>query len=170
MRVIEDHHLAVAYDGDAAHLHRIEPADVHAGEHAVGIAEGHEHDVLGVGLEERLTAGDKVDGVGPEPVPEHREVMRRQVPQRVDVLPDRAEACAREVQVADLSEKAVVDVALDGADRRVEKEGMPDHQHAAGLLLQRGQSLGVGHGAGQRLLDEDVHAGFKAALDDLTMR
>ena len=47
---------------------------------------------------------------------------------------------------------------------------MPDHQHAAGLLLQRGQSLGVGHGAGQRLLDEHVDARFQAAFDDLTMR
>ena len=169
VRVVEYHHLAITDHCHAAHLYRVEPAHVHAGEHAVWVVESHEDDVLGACLQVGLPAGDEVDWVRAQPVAQHREVVRRQIPEGVDVLPDGAETGALEVQVPDLAEQALVDVPLDRAHGGVEQKRVAHHERPAGALLCGHERLGIRHGSGQRLLDEYMYAGVEARLDHLSV-
>ena len=169
MGVVEDNHPLVADHSDAANLDRIEPAHVHAGKDLVRVVESQEDDVLSPRLQIRLAARDQIDRIGAEPVAEHRKVMRCEVPQGVDVLSNRAQPGALEVEVPDLAQAALVDVALDGSHRGVEEECVTDHERPSGLLRDGHHRLRIGHGGRQWLLHQDMDPGAQTVFGDFAV-
>ena len=95
--------------------------------------------------------------------------MGREVPKRVDVLPDLAEVQALGVDVTDVAELAGVDVVLDLPDRRVEQEDVPDHERRRSSGRQLDQVLTLGARHRQRLLDEDVLSGQEGPSGERVM-
>ncbi len=110
-----------------------------------------------------------VRGRRADQVREDREVVRRKVPDDVDVVLEDAEVHAHGVEVVELPEFAPVDQLLHLPDRARVDEGVVDHQDEAVLLGQGDQLLALGGGPGHRLLDEDVLALLQGPLRELVV-
>src|SRR5438093_2560034 len=169
VRVVKDNHLSISDDRNPPNLHRVEPADMNAREHPIGIRQGDKDHVFCVGLQVRLTAGDEIGGITVEPVSEHRYVMRREIPQRVNVLANRPETSSLKVHVPDLAQQALIDISLDGLYRGVEEEGMADHERPVHGLGKADDCLRVLNGRGDWLFDKHVHTGLEALFSYLTV-
>ena len=76
-----------------------------------------------------------------EEVEDHREVVDAERPERVLVLPDRAEVLAVAVDAEHVAELARVDELLQLADARVVEEQMPRHEDEAAFGGDRDELL-----------------------------
>ena len=102
---IVEHDAAVAAHGhDFADLVRVRPADVNVADHLVGVTERRKADVLAARPEHGRRDGRCPQRLFVQQVVENRHVVRRQVPERVHVLADRAQVGSRGVQVVRLAE------------------------------------------------------------------
>ena len=100
-----------------------------------------------------------------EPVQQDREVVRGEVEDDAVLLVE-AEVHARGGDEVDLAELVALDQVADLVDRGAVEEGVAGHQHQAALLGERDQLRRLLGGAGQRLLDQHVLAGFQGAADE----
>jgi hypothetical protein len=105
VHVVQDDAPAAAHDHELADLVRVGPADVDVADDATGVAEGDEADVLAGVAEEAGADGARPLGRAAEEVGEDRHVVARQVPDRVDVVADRAEVRPPGVEVVDLAHR-----------------------------------------------------------------
>ncbi len=99
-----------------------------------------------------------------------REVVRRQVPKDIGVLPVETEIQAPRINVVKLAERAALDHLAHDADCRVIFERVPDHQHTLALFGDRIQLAALRARHGQRLLDEHVLSGLEQLPRQFEMR
>ena len=90
--------------------------------------------------------------------------MRAEVPHDAHVGLVQSEIHTAGGNEVDLAELAGVDEALDCGHRRAVEEGMSGHEHEPIAPRELGQLDHVLRGSGQRLLDEDMLAGFQCCL------
>src|SRR5205823_14701645 len=102
--VVVGRHLAVAYDRELAQLARVEPRLLDVTDHATRELEHEERNVLQLTVEDRELARADADGQRAEQVDQDRDVVRPEVPERVQVLADDSEVDALAVDVEDLPE------------------------------------------------------------------
>lgn len=98
---------------------------------------------------DRLCAGDRQD---------HRQIVRRQVPQRVVLCVELAEAEPVRVDVADFAKLALVDQPLQRLEGGVEPQDMANHEDAAIVLGRLHRTLGIRHRQRDRLFHQHVLA------------
>src|SRR5262249_18628633 len=96
-----------------------------------------------------------------EPVLNDADVVRREVPQGIDVRPDPSQVQALAVDVADLTQLAGVDQPLHVAHGWVVDEGVPGHQDEPLPIGQACENVHFHAAGGQGLLHEDVLAGLE---------
>src|SRR5262249_8045147 len=104
VQIVEDDAPPAADRDDLADLVRIGPADMDVADDAVRVAERREGDVVAIGAEHARADRGRPLRLLVEQVIEDRDIVRRQVPDGVDVVPDRAEVGSRRVQVVRLAE------------------------------------------------------------------
>ena len=96
--------------------------------------------------------------------------MRAEAPEGVLVRAHDAQVLPVAVEVEDLAEQAVVDDLLHVLEPRVVDEQVVDHQDAVAGVGQGGHLASIRAGQRERLLDEDVLAGFEDALRERGVR
>src|SRR5262245_62241341 len=84
--IVIDHHFLAPHHSHAAHLVRIEPTDVYIDAYAIGKVQGHEDNILNARLDVGIATSNHLLRFGIQPVAKDREVMRRKIPERVNVL------------------------------------------------------------------------------------
>src|SRR5690606_13877151 len=128
LKVVEDDPLVASNDNDFANLVGIGPAHMDLAQHVVGIPEDDEPDVLAtVAQRSRADRADPKRG-GAHEVVEDGDVVRGEVPERIDISPDWPEVGATCVQVVDPTQLSPVDVLFDALHARVVEERMPYHE------------------------------------------
>ena len=95
------------------------------------------------------------------------DVVRRQVPDDVDVLLEQPQVDAGRVVIDDVPEFALADQFLDLAHRPGVNEGVVDEQHLLFLLGQLDQLLGLLDRFGHRLFQPQVPAALDGPLGQL---
>ena len=100
---------------------------------------------------------------------DHRQIVRRQIPQRIVLGVELAEAEPVRMDVLHLAEFAGVDQFLQLLEGRMEAQHMADHEEARICLGRRHRPLAVGHGQRDRLLDQHVLAGLDRAHGGIGM-
>src|SRR6185503_17871962 len=91
---VENNALARTGKNDLPHFHRRQPVDVERRHHLVAVVNVYVGDVLDVGVGVRAApCRDAARGV-PDDVVDDRQVVRRQVPDHVDVVLEQAEVDA----------------------------------------------------------------------------
>ena len=91
-----------------------------------------------------------------------REIVRRQIPQHVDVGLEQAKVHSNGVVVADATELAAVDQFGDPLHGASEQERVIDHEHDALPARQRHQLLGLGDGGAHRFFDKTCFPASRA--------
>ena len=104
------------------------------------IRERDEPHVLPVVVEDLGADGADEIRFAPEQEVEDRDVVRGEVPDRIDVPTDRTEACPARIEVVDV---LLVHVLLHLADACVVEERVPDEQQEVGALAEAKQLLAV---------------------------
>ena len=119
--VVVDDHLLAADHRHPPHLARVQPADVDVSD-GVLVLEHEEGQVGDARLE--VVVGVAVDGlrVLPQPVVQDRDVVGREVPDRVDVAAHAAQVQALGVDRVDLAELLALEQAADVVHERAEPE------------------------------------------------
>src|SRR5581483_4650280 len=168
--VVVDHHLLAADDRHPPHLARAEPADVDVRDRRLIVLEDQEADVVDAVLEVVVAVAADGRRRAAEPVVDDRHVVRREVPDRVDVAADPAEVQALRVDVVELAELVALEQAADVLDGRAEAERVPGHQDEAGLASLRAELTALRGRQGERLLDEGVLAGRERLVRELAVR
>ena len=97
---------------------------------------------------------------------QHRHVVGAQAPERVLLGAQLAQVQAVAVDVVDVAQLAVGGQAVQHLQPGVVLQEVTDHQDPVRLGGRRHHALGVGHGLGQRLLDEAVLARGQHPLGD----
>ena len=114
-----------------------------------------------------LAGGTDAFRLGVDQVIHDGEIVRRQVPNHVDIMLKQAEVDARGIVIEELSEDALVDQLADLPDGASEKERVIDHD----LQLPGGREIdqlrGLRRRRGERLLDKHVLAVFECRLGEL---
>ncbi len=170
VEVVEGDAAVAADDDELAHLVGIRPAHVDVADEAAGVAERDEADVLpAVAQDARAHGADPGRGVV-EQVVEDRDVVRRQVPERVDVRAERTEVRAARVHVVQVAERAVVHQRLHAADAAVVEERVAGQEDPVDLLRELDELVGLGDVDGERLLHQHVLAELQRPARDLAMR
>ncbi len=95
-----------------------------------------------------------------------REVVRREVPEDVDVVLEQAEVHAGRVVVVQLAQGAVVDHLLHAADGAGEQKGVVHHDLEVLALGEFDELFALRDGAGERLFDEHVLAVLEGFLGE----
>ena len=96
--------------------------------------------------------------------------MRRQVPQRVDVVPERPQVGPCGIGVVNIAQVPGFDQLLQPDDPGVKDKDVADHHD---LVVRRGhflQLLALGGGQGQRLFAQHVLAGLQGLLAQFVMQ
>ena len=101
------------------------------------------------------------EGALVQEVQEDGDVVGHQVPDDIDVRPDRPEIGPRERKVFELAQSTGGEELLDRGDRRVVPKNMTDHQDPATRLGQVAEPARLIDVGGHRLFDEDVLAGLE---------
>ena len=153
--VVVDDHLAAADDGHPPHLFRAEPGELDVRDGEVVL----EHDEGKVGYARlQVVVGVAVDRdrLDAEPVLDDRNVVRAEVPDRVDVGAHAAEVEPLRVDVVDLAQLAAAHQLVHVLDCRAEAEGVADHQREAALPRIGAERAAVAGRESERLFDQDV--------------
>src|SRR5712691_2613800 len=158
LHVIEHHHLLAANDRHLSDLVRIEPAHVDVSQGLVIEIKRDEHDVLNAASQIGLPAGGDIGRLLAQQIQKDGYVVRREAPESVLVVPNRAEVHALVVQIVDVAELLGVDHPLEPPHNGVVLQQMANHQHAALLLGDAYQLLGLMHLQHDGLFDKDVLA------------
>src|SRR5919204_149264 len=158
--VVVDDHLAAPDDRHPTHLARAEPAHLDVRDREV-VLEHHERQVRDPGLQIVVSVAVHRDRAGVEPVLDDRDVVRREVPDRIDVAANATEVEPLRVDVVDLPELALPQQLAHVLHGRAEAEGVPHHQDEAGRAGLLAESAAVGRRERERLLDEDMLAGLE---------
>src|SRR6266516_1380105 len=130
--VVVDNHLAAAGDGHPPHLVRAEPGELDVRHREVVL----EHDEREVGNARlQVVVGVAVHGnrAGVEPMLDDRDVVRAEIPDRIDVAAHSPEIEPLRVDVVHLPQLAVVEQLAHVLDGGAEAEGVPNHQRQAGF-------------------------------------
>src|SRR5215831_9105409 len=117
MRVVEDQTLITADDDDFPDLIRVGPAYVNVPYDFVLIAEGDESDVFSAVPQHFGAHGADPVGGRVQQVVEDGDVMRREVPQRIDVVANGAHIRPAGVEIVQLAYFVPLDIFLDFRDR-----------------------------------------------------
>ena len=96
--------------------------------------------------------------------------MRREGPQDVLLAPHLSEVEPVRIDVLQPAERALAHQFPQLDERRVVLQQVADHQPPVLALGEAAQLLGLGDGQRQRLLDEDVLAGFESRACELGMQ
>lgn len=160
--IVEHGHRLGADDGQPPLAIGIEPRGEEMAAQAVRKAHMQMREVAEI-VEERRPLAFDVDRLGAGDGEDHRQVVRRQIPQRVVLGMEFAEAKPVRVDVAHLAELAIVDQRLQHLERRMEAQHMADHEHAAIVLCRLHRALGVGDRQRDRLLHQHVLAACHGA-------
>ena len=99
-----------------------------------------------------------------------RQVVRRQIPDDVDVVLKQSEVHPRRVEVVERPQRAAVDELPDLPDRAAEEERVVHHDLEVLPVGQLDQLLGLRGGRRERLLDEHVLAVLERRLGELEVR
>src|SRR5688572_10157885 len=102
--IVTDDHLLAADDRDAPHLAWVEPADVDVPDDVARERHVDERDVVHTGLNVGGAVRADADRVALQDVAEDGEVVRREIPDDVDVTVEEAQIEAGAVDVEDLAE------------------------------------------------------------------
>src|SRR5262249_33730462 len=112
--------------------------------------------VFDVGIRMSATPGGDAAGLEAQNVIDNGQVVRRQVPDHVDVALKEAQVDANAIDVIEIAQLAVVDKLLDAADSVVKQVSVIDHEDALVPLGQGDELLGFLDVSGQRFFDEHV--------------
>jgi hypothetical protein len=104
-----------------------------------------------------------------EQIIHHGKVMRRQIPDHVDIVLEQAEINPDRIIVINFTQRLFVDQLLDFPDRTGKNEGMIHHDDAVFLLGQLNQLFRLRHAGGKRLLDKDMLAVFECFFGQVIM-
>ena len=139
------------------------------GNHTVLELEIDEGDVGNVGNDAPAAGRADVERSCIEPVAEHGEVVRAEVPGDAHVRLVEAEVHSTHRDEVDVPELAGQKEVANAVHRRAVQERVPGHQYEAALLGERGELGRLGGRRGQRLLDEDVLAGAESLARELVV-
>src|SRR3954451_18852816 len=159
LHVVEDGHLVPPDHGEAPHLVRVEPRQVHVRDLPGGEAQVAEDDVLDALVEEGVAVRRRLDDLLLDQVEDDREVVDAERPERVLVLADLAEVLAVAVDDEHVAELPLVDQLLQLLHCRVVEQEVTRHEDERARLGEGDQLLHLGGLHRRRLLDEDVLAG-----------
>ena len=106
-------------------------------------------------------------GLGFQQVIHDGKIVRRQVPDDIDVVLEESEIDARGIVIEDLSEDALIDHLADFAHGTGEQEGVIDHDLQLFAGRQIDQLGGFGRGRSERFLDEYMFAVFERGFGEL---
>ena len=99
-----------------------------------------------------------------KPILDDADIVRREIPQGIDVGPDSTEVQPLTVDIANLAQLAGVEQLLHIPDRGVVDERMAHHDYEIALLSQFGQFIHLGNFGRERLLDKNVLASISTSL------
>ena len=123
------------------------------------VLEGHECHVFDTVLDVGVPGATDAVRPGVEEEPHDADVVRGEVPDDVDVLPDLPQVEAPRVEVVDIAEGSGVELLLGPPEGIVVDEGVPGHQGESAVMGDAREFEALGAGCGERFLDEDVLAG-----------
>src|SRR5205085_10436908 len=123
-----DDHATAAGDERAADFDGREPVEVEVGDERVVEAELDVGDVLQARLDVATARSHQARGPPPDDVVHDREVVRREVPDDVEVVLEEAEVDAHGVEVEQVADLPGRDDLLDAAHRARVDEGVVNHQ------------------------------------------
>ena len=170
LEVVVHGHLLLADDGHPSRLAGIEPAQAHVGEHATRERQRQVGDVF-VG---RFDAADasRADAVGrfAQQVHQDRDVVRREIPDDVEVRAEEPEPDAHRVDVSDVAERAERDHRTQLGDRRHVRTDVAHHQDATATLREIDELTRVRRARRERLLHEHVEPLLEARAHDVVVR
>jgi hypothetical protein len=143
VEVVEYDSALASDDHYLSDLVRVDPAHMNVADEPVAVSEGDEPDIVA-----RILQDSRADRTHPlwcrgEKVVEDRDVVRREVPDCVHVVPNGPETRPSRVEVVGVSDRAVRDELADRSDPTVVEEGMAHEQVASAGIGQRNQALGV---------------------------
>ncbi len=107
--------------------------------------------------------GGDAAGLIVEHVIDNGQIMRRQIPDDVDVVPKKAQVDADGIDVIKVAQFPVFHQLFDSANRGIEKISVVDHEDSLFSSRQIDQVLGLLGGGGQRFFHQHMKAGFEAA-------
>src|SRR5690606_5640813 len=170
IQIVKDNSPVAAHHDNFANLVRFRPAYVNMADYAVWIAENHEPDIFTA-----VPQGARPNGADPlrqlvEEKIQDRDIMWRQIPQRIHIRADRAEVRAASIHVIHLPHIAPIDIGFHRLNACIVEEDVPDHQHEPAGLGQVEQFLGVRRVGRHWLLDQDVFTRFEALFSDFVVR
>src|SRR5688572_23198675 len=168
--VVVNDHLAGTHDDHLAHFLRIQPAHMDVGHDLAGINDVEEDDVVDPRLHVVHALPENARGLEiPQPVLDDADVMRGEVPERVNIRADAAEVEALAVDVAHITKLPGVDHFLHVANGGVVNEGVARHHDEPPLYGLGAKFIDLDRAGGQRFLDEDVLARLQGATRELEM-
>ncbi len=168
--VVAYYHLLAADDGHPAHLARVEPAEVDVCEDVVREAHLDVRDIVYAGAHAGASARADRDRVSLQHVHQYGEVVRRQVPEDVDIVLEQAQVEPRRVHVVNLAELAARHDLPQRADGRVVLERMTHHQREAHPLRDVNELLTLRAARRERLLHHHVLAREQSRLRQTVVR
>ena len=134
------------------------------------VLEGDECNVFDTVLDVGVPGATDTARPGIEKEPHDADVMRGEVPDDVDVLPDLPEVEAPRVEVVDIAEGSGVELLLGPPEGIVVDEGVPGHQGESAIMGDTREFEALGAGCGERFLDEDVLAGQQCLAGEGVVR
>src|SRR5262245_15522743 len=170
VEVVEDHAAAAAHRHHLAHFVWIRPADVDVADDAVPVAERGKSDVVARRLQHPRADRRSPLGLVLEQVIEDSDVVRRQIPDGVDILADRPEVGPCSVKIVDLPELFRRHALLHLPHAGVVEKRIPDHQHTPRRRGQLAQRVAASDVQRHRLFDQHVMAALERRLHQFAVR
>ncbi len=157
--VVEHRHRLGADHGQPPLAVRVEPRGEEMAAQAVGKAHVQMREVAEI-VEKSGPLAAHLDRLGAGDRQDHRQIVRRQVPQRIVFGVELAKPEPVRVDVLHLAQLALVDQRLQHLEGGVEAQHMADHEDAAIVPGGLHRTLGIGDRQRDRLLDQHVLAVF----------
>src|ERR1035437_2468444 len=154
-KIVPDKHLLRSTNECRPNFYRGEPVDVDMGNDLFGEIERHVGHIF-VTVQMTLPGGDDCLGTNFDEVVHDGKIMRREVPENVDIVLEKAEIDAGGIVVIEISKSSFVEQLGDFLYSGSEKEGMVYHDLEIFLQSKVDQFLPLRGITGKRLLNEYV--------------
>jgi hypothetical protein len=150
-------------------LYRGKPVDVDVRDDLLGEIDRHEGYIL-MAVQVLLPGGDNRLGSRLDQVVHDGKVVRRKVPEHIDIVLEEAQIHARGIVVIELAQCFFIEQLPDLLDRAGKQEGVVHHDPEILFQGQVRSAPPLRGIAGERLLNEDVLAVFERGFCQLVVR
>ncbi len=163
VQIVENQALARSGEDHLPKLHRRQPIHMEVGHHPVAVIHVDISDVLDVRVGVSASPGGDAPRLVIEHIIDNRQIMRRQIPDDIDIVLKKPEVDADRVHVIEVAQFSVFDQLLDAPHGRVEEVRVIDHEDALFSLRQVDQRLSVLSRGRQRLFHQYMKSRLQAA-------